>query len=312
VSADPAKRFVSLLKRLKSEFGELVLPAPGASGVPIAADAEPLVEELVFSFLLWESTTPLARAAHQRLRTELVDFNELRVCLASELAELVGPRDPRGDERAQRMRATLSDLYRREHSITLAPLATAGKREAKLYLESLEGIPPFVVARTLLIALGGHAVPADERMRDLLAGEEIVEPGATVDAVTSWLERQVRSADAGPTAMLLQAWSDSQPVKRSPRAALRAEGNSGSAGDERSDERGDGRGDGRGHARGDVRGRNQDDDSSELKPAGDDGGLAQGKSDTNPSPKNLNRSTESKKTDSRKPKVKKNGAKSAN
>lgn len=225
MSADPAKRFTSLLKRLRAEFGEHVAPAPGSAGGPVPPNADAAVEELVFSFLLWESTTTLARSARLRLQTELVDYNELRVCLPNELAELVGPRDPRGEERAQRLRATLSEIYRREHAITLVPLVSAGKREAKLYLESLEGITPFVVARTLVVALGGHAVPVDDRLRDLLAGEGIVEPGTPVDVVTGWLERQVRSADAAQTAMMLQAWSDRQPFKRGPRAAPKGESN---------------------------------------------------------------------------------------
>ncbi len=286
MSADPAKRLASLLRRLKSEHGERPLPAPGASGAPLPPDADPLIEELVFSFLLWESTSPLAKAAHQRLRTELVDYNELRVCLANELAELVGPRDPRGDERAQRMRASLSELYRREHTITLAPLMTAGKREAKLYLESLDGIPPFVVARTLLIALGGHGVPVDERLRDLLVSEEIVEAHASVDTTTGWLERQVRSADAGPTAMLLQAWSDSQPFKRAPKVAARGDNDADPCDD-----------------RPEPRGRDRDRGTTEAKTGGRDTSSAEGKGEARATPKNADRASTA-----RKAKAKKSGA----
>lgn len=298
MSADPAKRLNGLLKRLKGEFGDVVAPPPATPQVApelvSPSHAEPLVEELVFSFLLWESTTPNARAAHERLRSELVDYNELRVCLASELAEIVGPRDPRGDERAQRMRASLSELYRREHAITLAPLMTAGKREARQYLETLEGIPPFVVARTMVIALGGHAVPVDERLRDLLVGEGVLEAGTSVEAATAWLERQVRSADAGPTALLLQAWSDSQPIKRTPKVSARSEGRTDSSEDE------DGL----------ARVRNQSDDSIEAsraanKPVGPSDGKSEGK-------RGAKKSSERPSSNARATRPNKSGSKSSN
>ncbi|MDX2117915.1 MAG: hypothetical protein SFY96_07020 [Planctomycetota bacterium] len=263
--ADPSKALTSLLKKLKSQHGELLhqpinawlatkltpahlaahAPAPepvaanvdvgsvehadgdedtetesstqtpAASHPPAAApvvatpDEDPLVHELVYSFLLWDSGTTQARNLMKRLCETFVDLNELRVCLADELAEVLGERYPRAWERAQRLRATLHDLYKREHGMRLAHLAQSGKRDTRGYLDSLDGIPAFVAARMFVFGFGGHAIPCDSRLVELLADEGAIDKDMTDPAeVGSWLERQIRAADAQETALLLQAWSD--------------------------------------------------------------------------------------------------------
>ncbi len=212
-SSDPVKKFASLIKRLKAAHAPEVHPAHGAAGTP-PEWSDALVDELIYSFLLWETNSPHAKSALRRLRENVVDYNELRVCLPDELSLIMGDRYPRAFERAQRLRATLTDLYRREHAISLAHLSSAPKREARLYLESLDGMPPFVAARLLLVAFAGHAFPVDERLRDLLAAEGVAEPAATPEAVSGWLERHVRASDAISTYALLQTWSDETPHRR--------------------------------------------------------------------------------------------------
>jgi len=176
---------------------------------PAAAEEDPLVQELVFSFLLWDASTTQARNLMKRLCETFVDLNELRVCLADELAEVFGDRYPRAWERAQRLRATLHDLYKREHGMRLSHLAQSGKRDTRGYLDSLDGIPAFVAARMFLLGFGGHAIPCDSRLVELLADEGAIDKDMTDPAdAGSWLERQIRAADAQEAGLLLQAWSD--------------------------------------------------------------------------------------------------------
>lgn len=207
--SDPAKRFAALIKRLKSEF-ETPQETAGAVAPPPATTADSVLDQMVYSFLLWETTTTHATTAHKRLREAFVDLNEVRVCFPEEISAAVGERFPKSRERASRLRAVLNDIYRREHGLTLARLIDQPKREARMYLESLEGMPSFVAARVALVGLACHAVPVDERLLSLLAQERAVEPDVSVEEASSWIERQVRANEAAPTHQLLRSWADEE------------------------------------------------------------------------------------------------------
>lgn len=193
----------SLVKDYPDGAGEISV----LSGV-LLDPAEPVLCEFVRSMLLWESTTPKAAAAMKRIESRVVDFNELRVCLARELLEMLGERYPRAAERAQRLRAALNDLYSRAHAVTLEHLTGTGKREAWTYLESLEGVPPYVVARVMLLSLGGHAAPVDGRILQCLVAAGAVEEGTTAEVVAGTLERRVRAGEMVPTYLRLQSAAD--------------------------------------------------------------------------------------------------------
>lgn len=212
--SDPAKRFAALLKRLRTDFeppSEATTPAGAApAAAPPAEGNEPVIDQAVYSFLLWETTSVQAATAMKRLREAFVDLNELRVCFPEEISAVLGERFPKSRERATRLRAALNDIYRREHALSLARLAEIPKREARTYLESLEGVPSFVAARVALVSLGCHAVPVDERLLALLSAERAVEPDLSVEEASSWVERQVRANEAAQTHQLFQSWADEE------------------------------------------------------------------------------------------------------
>lgn len=207
-TSDPAKVFATLLKKLraKHECGELT---PACADPALAGAA--LLEQLIFDFMLWESSTAQAKAAVKRLGESFVDHNELRVAMPHEIAAALGERCPLALDRSLRLRSTLQDLYKREHIVTLAPVAVAAKREARQYLESLDGMPPFVAARLTVFGMGGHAIPADYRLVELLRGAKALpaDVGAPADA-SAWLEKQVRANEAAASVWALQAWSDAE------------------------------------------------------------------------------------------------------
>lgn len=205
---DPSKALASLLKKLSSRYPDAT-PEPLGAGVEEGVD--PLLHLFVYSFLLWDATSGQARAALKRLRDNFVDFNELRVAFADEIAASFGERYPRGYERALRLRSSLHDIFNREHALTLGRIAELSKREARGYLESLDGTPAYVSSRVFLLGLGGHAIPVDQRIADLLAEEAVLSDDVTdADSAASWLERHVRAGEAAHTATILQAWSDDE------------------------------------------------------------------------------------------------------
>lgn len=192
------KKFAALLKRI----GSVTPPAFPTPEDPIAV--------LVMSFLLWESTTEKALAAYDRVMGNVVDFNDLRVCMPHETVEYVGVRYPRALDRAQRLRAVLRNIYLREHAVTLAKLSGAGKREARKYIESLEGMIPYVAARTAAICFDTHLIPVDDQLRTLLIADDISDNSVENAELGGWLAAQVKAGEAAATHYALQSWVDSQ------------------------------------------------------------------------------------------------------
>ncbi len=210
-ASDPSAKLNTLLNSLRRQHAE----AAAAVISPCAGyvdHAEPLLCEFVRAFLIWESTTAKAAAAIKRLETAVVDFNELRICMTDELIRILGKNYPRAEERSQRLRAALNDLYARQHTVSLEHLTKLSKREAKEFLESLEGVPRFVVARVLLLTQSGHAAPVDGRIHRRLVEASITDSGTEPEDVAGQLERRVRAGEMLEAYSLLQAWADELPI----------------------------------------------------------------------------------------------------
>ena len=183
-TSDTGKNFAAILKKLK------IKPDPDAPSAPEdrKAVADALLIGLVHGFMHWEATAAQAKMAVKRLDEAFVDANELRIALPHETARALGDRYPLAAERCVRLKATLRDLYRREHGLTLAALIDAPKREARAYLESLEGMPGYVAARLMVFHLGGHATPADWRLVDLLLDHKALPPDhADPASASAWI-----------------------------------------------------------------------------------------------------------------------------
>lgn len=210
---------------------------------------EPVLNHLVVGMLIWNASSTLARAAHTRLRAGAADFNDLRVCDPAEIAAMIRGEVIRGgaagsgtratgsetpepapdrapdhatqsldaqaweasaDERASRIKAALMDVFRRHHAMTLGILIDASKRDARAYLESLQGVPSSAAARVAVFALCAHATPIDDRTKALLVREGVVAAGASVVDASHTMERLVPATDSREVAALLQAWSDQE------------------------------------------------------------------------------------------------------
>jgi hypothetical protein len=217
-SPDPTKKLNALLKKLRSTYGETVAD-PALEGCP--PEGDPLVWSFVFAFMAWEASTSRAVIATKRIHQSVVDYNELRVCLNDELVSIIGDRYPRALERATRLRSAMNDLYRREHSVSLRRLVDMPKREARQFLDSLDGTPGFVSGRMLLLNLGGHAFPLDHRLHFALVAEGAAP--ADFDEAAAWLERTFRVGEAAPAYALLEAWMNDRPAPKAPARSRRSD-----------------------------------------------------------------------------------------
>lgn len=208
-----AKKFTTLWKKIKA-----AQPNPLPALAPI--------DLIVVSFLEWNSTRSQALRARGKLMAELIDLNDLRVSHQEELVRLIGVNYPRAAERVARMHEVLHEVYLREHGMSLDGIEGKTKKVVKTYIDTLPGITPYVASQVLLLGFGGHAVPVDDRMVELLRAEGCVDEEATVEEVSAFLERQIKAADAVESHHLLRAWVDATAGaasgKSSPRSAAKS------------------------------------------------------------------------------------------
>lgn len=205
---DHAKALSALMRSLKAKYApEGELPQRSA------------LEEMIYSFLLWEAPIAKADAAYRRMMNHVVDVNELRVCRPPEIIAVIGKTYPLAEERALRLKASLHEVYLREFAVSLDKCASLSKRDARKYLDTLEGMPPFVAARIVLLRLGGHAIPVDNNLLIRLIAKGVVEPEYDCARAEGVLERHVKADDAINAHLTLLNWADdpaTEPKKVKP------------------------------------------------------------------------------------------------
>lgn len=199
MSTDPGygKKLSSLLRSI----GKVEAPSEPAGDDPMG--------HLVFAFLLWEAATGQAERAYRKVMKEHVDLNELRVTMPDEFVEVIGANYPRALDRAERLRACLKCLYLREHRMSLDAVGEGTKREIRSYLETLDGMTPYIAERIMLLGFGAHGVPVDEQLRKALIDAEALDDTLSISDACTWLARQIKADQAEQYHHRLQSWAES-------------------------------------------------------------------------------------------------------
>ena len=200
-ASDHAKRLNNLFKELRKRV-EVDSTKPDRDAV----------QQVIHGFLTWEASHAQADQAQSRMMKSMVDVNDLRVTDPRELVQMLGPRYPRVEERASRLLRTLHAIYLREHVVSLARLTDMPKREAKEYLEGLDGITPYVAASVVLLCLDGHAMPVDEQTMHRLKSDGVIDEAADLATTQGFLEHHIPAAEAIESFYLLRAYVE-RPIK---------------------------------------------------------------------------------------------------
>src|SRR5205085_6606996 len=145
-------------KRMKRLMGQLVRKF----GKPDPTDPVDPIDQLIIGILAGCTTHFKALSVYKRLRHHVVDLNELRVTPPMELAEQIGDGVPLARQKAQKIVDALNAIRKRQDSLDLTFLKQRGRREAREYLEALEGVDRATAASVVLFSLGGHSVPLDD------------------------------------------------------------------------------------------------------------------------------------------------------
>lgn len=193
-----AKKVKQVFKTLRSKLGKA---APLTVTDPI--------DQLILGIFSRDTVESRAADALKRLRAEVVDYNELRVIPAIEMAEMVGD-FPDVRLKCEDLSRALNRIFAVEHTVRLEQLRGVSKRDQNAYLEGIDGLEAYTRARIRLLGLESHAIPMDEAMLAFIRKHGMVTPEATLDECHSFMERQISDKDAHEFVSLLrkQAWAD--------------------------------------------------------------------------------------------------------
>lgn len=155
-----------------------------------------------------------AGAAIDRLMSQMVDWNEVRVSSAFEIQEAMDSAIPEGIERCQRLKHALQAIFDCENRLGLDRLRSIGRREARQILEQLRGVDEYVVASVVLWGLGGHAIPVNARLLKTLREAGLVHPSASRAEVQAFLERHISATDARAFCLTMRSFTPSKGTAR--------------------------------------------------------------------------------------------------
>lgn len=201
--------------RLKKAYAKIRKAIPK----PEVPELDEPLRRLAIAILGVETIEQEAVSAIDRAFTTMVDWNELRVSSAQELNKATGNTIPHGVEHCQKLLDALQAVYDRENLLSLDRLHNMGRREARHYLEQLNGLDEYGVASVVLWSLGGHAIPVNDRLLEGLRHAELVNPSADRAEVQAFLERHVSANEAKTFCIIMQSLS---PKKTSSKAGAKA------------------------------------------------------------------------------------------
>lgn len=179
-----AKRLKQLMRKLK------------VSGAKVPRSPhEDVLDQMILGIFSRDVPETRAVTAMGRLRNNVVDYNELRVVSAIEMAEIVGGL-PGARIKCEDLSRALNRIFAKEHCVSLDGLASMSKKDMLAYLDDLDGLEAYTRARMRLFGLGKHAVPLDAAMWAYARKMEIVDTACELDEAQAFLERQVSEKDA--------------------------------------------------------------------------------------------------------------------
>lgn len=178
-------------RKVKKLWGQLKREG-GASPLPPVEDPMDQLLEGIFSNYAAESR---AHGAVSRLRSAVVDLNELRVSPVSEIVEIVGADYPMGRAAAEELNRTMASLFNRTHKIDLMFLTKQTRKGAETFLNRLDGLGGYAKATILQRCFKAPVVPVDVHMLAFLKKGNYVPAEAAVEDVQKFLAAQVRDSE---------------------------------------------------------------------------------------------------------------------
>ncbi|MFQ5413568.1 MAG: hypothetical protein ACE5E6_03820 [Phycisphaerae bacterium] len=166
------------------------------AGKPKIGEPDGPLHRLAIGILAVHSTDDAAARALDNLLSSMTGWNEVRVSTPGEIALAMGDVIPDGAARAVELARALHAVFANENRLSLDRLGSLPRRDARHYLESLDGVGPFAVASVMLWSLGAHAIPVSDHLLAALRAADLVHEEADRAEVQAFLERHVPASGA--------------------------------------------------------------------------------------------------------------------
>lgn len=198
-ATEAAKKLRKVFSSLKSAHGKIQRPTP----------TDPITQLLLGIFSRNQPENK-AREIVEKLRSLVVDYNELRVIPVGEMCDAIEVKTQEMWRKCEDLSRALNAIFATEHSVTVDRLKSMPRKDARAYLDQIRGLEPYTRARIRLLGFEWHAVPLDEAMWAYCQKHELVDPRASLEDAQNFLERQIDESDALDFVALLrkQAWAD--------------------------------------------------------------------------------------------------------
>jgi endonuclease III len=140
------------------------------------------LDTLLVSVLAGDGDDLLAADTLEKLRRELVDWNELRVTSPREIEELIAPL-PDAAEKSLVLKRILQKLFVEKHSLNLAHFARFGQARMWEELDAFGGLTSAMKARMMLKAFEFNVLPMTADIERAVKRLGLVESFLTTDKV---------------------------------------------------------------------------------------------------------------------------------
>lgn len=192
---DKSKVLGRLLKLLKKEFGAI----PKREQLPV-------LEAMVFSVCLENSSYEAADAAFGRLKDDFFDWNEVRVSTISELEPVfAGVYEP--EWCAMRVRYLLYYVFDHQYSYDFDGIKKKPFELAYKQISKIKHLTEFCQNYLLQKCLGTHVVPIDEKMTRTAIWLGLLPVGADEASGAELLKGFIRKADTPEFFWLIKSLS---------------------------------------------------------------------------------------------------------
>jgi endonuclease III len=171
------------------------------------------VDALVYAIISAELSEPATQSAIKRLVDYFVDWNDLRISRAEEIAEVIGPETPAAKDISLALTTALRAVFGKYNMVSLKALSKMSKRPAKGILEKIEGVNRFVLDFCMLTSLHGHAIPLTKKMIEYLRSNGLVHAGADEQEIEGFLARQIPAENAYEFYSLLRRESEAHKAR---------------------------------------------------------------------------------------------------
>ena len=178
---------------------------------------EQVVDAVAFAVISAKLSEKATVSAIKRFADYFVDWNDLRVSRAEEIAEALGEDTPVTRDIALTITRILQSIFNEYHKVSLEALKKIGKRPAKQALEKIDGTSRYIVDYCLLASLNGHAIPLTEKMIKYLRSNELVDPEADEQQIGGFLAKQISAKNGYEFYALLRRESEARKGRKNKR-----------------------------------------------------------------------------------------------